>query len=250
MTLPVPGDVPAGVVPSSNGQLGDILRQIYNRLSEAERKTLYSAVISSGGLTIQDGGAFRSVLPNGVITFYVGPLIFGGVNYNGIIMRRADGTPLFYTFPINDDPDTIAWRFLDHLGNELIASDAATGGLARPWIPLTGVPVLSSAIPMTSSASYVSTWSTGSAPKQQPYAELQALIRSESGGVGTARFTINGTPVGATMPIAPNDFAWQAIQTLALPGEFFDYVVVELEVLRSNGVGTVGGVMRGSQCQT
>ncbi|WP_424235230.1 hypothetical protein [Actinophytocola sp.] len=229
-----------------------MLTQIMGRLSEAERKTLYSASVSQGGLTVQDGGAMRLRLDNGVDVFYAGPLHYDDpvVNYNGIIMRRPDGSPIFYTFPPGGDPNVIAWRFLDQDRNEVLASDAVTGGLAKPWIPLTGVPALSSAIPMTSNAGFIGTWATGSVPKQQPYVEVQALIRSESGGIGNARYTMNGTPVGSSMPIASGAFGWQSIQVLPIPGDFYNYISIELEVQRTNASGTVGGVFRGFQRQT
>lgn len=250
--LPVPGEAPAGVVPKDTGTLEALLRQILGRLSESERKTLFSAVVSSGGLTVQDGGAIRLLLSNGVSIFYAGPLTFGDppVSYNGIIMRRANGSPIFYTFPVNGDVNVIAYRFLDGDGSEILSSDALTGGLARPYIPLSGVPVLSSAIPMLTNASFVSTWSTGAVAKQQPFVQITALLRSESGGVGTARFTINGTPAGTSMPIAANSFAWQTPQVLALPGSFYDDVSIELEIQRTNGTGSVGGVFKGYQRQT
>jgi hypothetical protein len=252
MSLPIPVEVPAGVVPRDNATLEAMLRQILGRLAEAERKTLYSASVSKGGLVVQDGGALRLRLSNDVDVFYVGPLTFGDppVSYNGIIMRRPDGSPIFYTFPVNGDVDDIAWRFLDQNANEIMSSDALTGGLARPWIPLAGVPVLSSAIPMTANAGFVATWTTGNVFKQQPYVEVQALIRSDSGGIGNARFTINGVVVGTGMPIASGAFAWQTTQVLPLPGDFYGNVVVELEVQRTNATGTVGGIFRGSQRQT
>lgn len=250
--VPVPGAAPSGVAPTVPASIEAMFRQVWDRMSESDRKTLYSASISQGGLTVQDGGALRLRLPDGVDVFYVGPLTFGAppVVYNGIIMRRPDGSPIFYTFPVNGDVNAIAWRLLDQDGREIVSSDALTGGLARPWIPLSGFPVLASYIPSTANAGYVATWSTGTVVKMQPYIEVSALIRSDSGGIGNARFTINGSAAGSTMPIASGAFAWQSTQVLALPGDLYDYVTVELEVQRTNAVGSVGGVFRGTQRQT
>jgi hypothetical protein len=137
VTLPVAGDVAPGVVPPAQDSLEAILRMVLNRLSESDRKTLYSASISEGGLVVQGGGAISLKLDNGVQIFYAGPLVTsGGVEYQGIIIRRADGTRIFSTFPVSTDPNVIAWGLFDHAGREVVSSDAQTGGLARPWIPV------------------------------------------------------------------------------------------------------------------
>lgn len=252
MTIPVPGDAPPGIVPRDNTGINEILRQIMAQMSESQRKTLYSAYISRGGLVVQGGGAIKSVLTNGVSPFYVGRLVYGDppVSYDGIIMRRPDGSPIFYTFPVNGDPDQIAWRFTDHLNNELFSSDILTGGLAKPWIPMPTINVTAAAIPMTTSSSYIAVQSTGFVAKQQPYVRCRALLRSDTGGVGSARFSVNGTPDGSTVPIASGDFGWTTTQLLALPGDFYDDVRVELEVIRTNGVGSVGGSLVVSQRQS
>lgn len=252
MTLPVPGDVAPGNIPVRTDSLEAMFAAFVGRLNEDQRKTLYSAIISSGGLSVQGGGFIKSLLENGVSPFYVGRLVYGDppVSYDGIIMRRPDGSPIFYTFPVNGDPDQIAWRFTDHLNNELFSSDVLTGGLAKPWIPMPTINVTAAAIPMTTSSSYIAVQSTGFVAKQQPYVRVRALLRSDTGGVGSARFTVNGTPDGTTVPIASGDFGWTTTQVLALPGEFFDDVRVELEVIRTNGVGSVGGSLVVSQRQS
>ncbi len=238
-------------VPDDNAWLLRRVEELEAKVQELQSARSGEAMsISGGGLTVKDGGAFRVRLPNNVVINYSGPLTFGGVSYQGLIMRRADGSAIFYTFPVAGDTDKIAWRWLDDEGAELVSSDAITGGLARPWIPLQGIPVLSSALPMTSNASYIAVWSTGWVVKQQPYIDLQALLRSESAATGNARFTINGQQVGSVMTIASNSFGWAADQKIALPGPFYAYVKIELEVQRTNASGTVGGVFQGTQRQT
>lgn len=143
------------------------------------------------------------------------------------------------------------WAGWDNAGNIVSAEDAASGqGLSRPWLPHGTVNVLSTAIPTHGTGSYIATQSTGSVQKQQPYVELEALVLSTGGGVGDARFTINGTAVGTVMPITAGSFGWQAIQTVALPGNFSDRVKIEVETQRTNGVGAVGAVFRCSQRQS
>ena len=236
------------------GRITDLaayLNRQAKKAAERARHTLYAAVISRGGLRIQDGGELAVVTGTGVAMFFLGQLVSGSVPFRGMVMRREDGSPFFYTNVADDDPNKVFFAWPDRSGNILFSDDASSGvGLARPWLSQPVINVLSSSIPMTSAASWVATQGTGQFVKQQPKAEVEALLRSESGATGQARFTVNGAPVGDVMEIGANAFAWQAIQTLTLPGGYDSRVRVELQVQRTNAVGTVGGVFRCSQRQS
>lgn len=140
MTIPVSGDVPAGVVPKDNNALGDILRQINARLSEAERKTLYSAVISTGGLIVKDGGGLKVLHPEtGNPIFYAGPIddpLFGGAY--AVSQYRNDGSVTLSPRQVTDpgDPDfgmqSLAWH--DRARNVLIRDDSGGVGLSAPRV--------------------------------------------------------------------------------------------------------------------
>lgn len=143
------------------------------------------------------------------------------------------------------------WAGWDNSANIVVSEDAASGqGLGRPWLPHATINVLSTSIPTHSVGSWISTQSTGQVQKQQPYVELEALLLSTGGGIGDARFIINGSPAGSAMSITAGMFTWQVIQTVALPGNFSDRVTIELQAQRTNGVGAVGGVFRCSQRQS
>ena len=173
----------------------------------------------------------------------------GAQNKYFLSIRRDDGTVAFEigTTGAGDQ----FWAGWDRAANIVLSDDATAGqGLARPWLPHPTINVLSTEIPTTSSASYIATQSTGQVITQQPYVELEALVLSTGTGVGNARFTCNGSPIGSVIPISSGLFAWQTIQTVALPGNYNDRVRLELEVQRTNGAGAVGGVFRCSMRQT
>jgi hypothetical protein len=164
-------------------------------------------------------------------------------------LRRDDGTAAIELGTTGSGDQF--WAGWDRAANVVLSDDAAAGqGLARPWLPHPVINVLSTEIPTTSSATYIAMQSSGQVIKQQPYAELEALVLSTGGGIGNARFTCNGSPIGSVMPVTSGLFAWQAIQTVALPGNYNDRVRLELEVQRTNGAGAVGGVFRCSMRQT
>lgn len=230
--------------------LAKVLNTKFQEIKEQARKTLYSAVISAGGLLIKDGGEFRVVTEDDVNMFYLGPMISGSTPFRGFVMRRETGSQMLANGIGDNDPAKVflAWR--DRTGNVVISDDATSGaGLTRPWLVMPSVPVLSSSIPVTSGGTWISVYSTGWIIKQQPSAEAQALLYSTGGGVGEARFTVNGSPVGSVIPIASGAFSWSSIQSFALPGNYNGYVRVELQVQRTNGAGSVGGVLIATQRQ-
>lgn len=229
----------------------DELDKLRRRISELERQTLRNVVIPEGGLRLRGGGQFVAETPTGVEMFYLGELHVGAEDFRGIWMKREDGSFMFYNGLADGDPNKVFFAWLDRAGNILVSDDGSSGqGLARPWLMMPTVNVIGTSIPTTTSAAFVSTQSTGWVIKQQPKCDVQALLLSNGGGTGNARFTINGTPTGPVLPIAAGAFAWSSIHTLTLPGTYNSYVRVELQVQLTNGTGSVGGVLIATQRQT
>lgn len=136
-------------------------------------------------------------------------------------------------------------RFVDGNGKIVVSPDTESGvGLGRPWLPMGSVPVLAANIPASTSAAYVTVWSTGPFPRQSPSIALTAYLLSNSAGVGDAQWLINGAAiVGATaLPITNGIAAWQTAQVFTLPGAVDDLVTVDLQVRRTNASGSVGAV--------
>ncbi|MCO1575374.1 hypothetical protein M8C13_06315 [Crossiella sp. SN42] len=132
------------LTPRPNDHLLDWFRRVEGRLDENDRRTLYSVVISSGGLTIQDLGGIKMLDNDGEITFFT-----GGADGDWV---RPDGTPQPITYIADDrghwriavfdpQPRQEGYRqfvaIWDHSGNIILGDDAHSGaGLARPYIPL------------------------------------------------------------------------------------------------------------------
>lgn len=221
--------------------------KLWAAIREQARKTLYSAAISAGRLVVQDGAQF-SVLHDTTQAW----VLHVGRGSQGkwfLTIRRDDGSAVFEVGTTGGGQQFGAlWDRNGHI----VVSDDATGGsgLARPWLPLATMPTTGGAIPMTDSATYTSVWTAGYPPKQQPYCAVMPLLRSDSGATGNARWTVNGTPVGTVTPITANFFGYPGQQMFELPGELDSWVNIELQVQRTNAVGTVGGVFTGYQRQS
>lgn len=225
-----------------------VINSKFKEIKEQVRKTLYSAVISAGGLLVKDGGEVKVEVAPGVVMFYLGPLISGGVPLRGIVLARENGQQMFANGVSGGDPNKVFFAWKDNAQNILFSDDAASGvGISRPWLSMPSVPVAAASVPITTSGTFLSVYSTGYILKAQPNVEVQALLLSNGGGIGEARFTINGTQVGSAVAIASGDFAWTGLINLASPVAYGSYQRVELQVRRTNGAGSVGGVLIASQ---
>lgn len=148
-----------GPAPQPNDRLEHRIAAIEQRLNEQDRKTLYSATISGGQLTVQGNGGVRVLDAEGDQTFFVGGL-------DGP-WARPDGKPQAASI-ISDDQGhwrVAVWddnpqsggysqevRIWDALGHIVLATDPA-GGVSIPALP---VPMYSRYIPPAGpSISYV-----------------------------------------------------------------------------------------------
>lgn len=217
----------------------DQIREIKRQLAEIRKNKGLSSSAFRGEFQVLHASLGHWLLKVGL----------GAQNKYFLSIRRDDGT-VAIEIGTTAGGDQF-WAGWDRAQNIVLSDDATAGqGLARPWLAPPVVPVLSTAIPTTNSASYISLQSTGQVIKQQPYVELEVLVLSTGGGIGNVRFTCNGSPIGTVIPVTSGLFAWQTIQTEALPGNYNDRVRLELQAQRTNGAGAVGGVFRCSMRQT
>lgn len=111
------------------------LRALELRLDEMDRKTLYSAQISNGGLTIK-GGFLRLVDDNGQERLYIGPSSFSmppGQTQPVFQVRDESGQVRLGVFDADGAGyEPTVWIF-DDAGRVAITTDQ-NGGVAEPWI--------------------------------------------------------------------------------------------------------------------
>jgi hypothetical protein len=151
VTLPVGGDqVASGPAAKDGVDLAAELQTLRRMVEELSRKTLYSASVSEGGLTIQDGGTLKVLDGDGDTTVFI-----GGSKSN----PRPDGKPqqevVFY-----DDAGQFRFAIFDPFPNEngfkqqVFMWDASgrpvfsmdnAGGLAQPWVDVSLYPKFSMA---------------------------------------------------------------------------------------------------------
>jgi hypothetical protein len=202
MTLPV------GPIQIPQDTLTAYIRTMQSQVDEATRQTLYSAVISSGGLTIRQGGAF-------VITNLTGSYnvletktrTFGdGTSYQPVVINRPPtGEPAFAVYPTaSTATQPFFWTFFDRSGNFVLTDDAASGkGLSKPWLSVAMYPILQS----TGGAPYLQFPHTTAANSEiwqgtipyvsHPY--LQCVVATGSAsGTGSSTFTLSTSGGGAS----------------------------------------------------
>ncbi|MDX3661334.1 hypothetical protein PV646_28850 [Streptomyces sp. ID05-26A] len=227
----------------------DYITKLEQRIKTLENgRTLRAVVIPEGGVRITNSGVLIVQSADGVNLFYLGPLISGGVPLRGFLLRRENGKSMFSNGVAGGDPNKVFFAWKDNAENILFSDDANAGvGISRPWLSMPSVPVAATSIPTTTGATFLSVYSTGYMLKQQPNIELQALLYSTGGGVGEARYTVNGVAIGSTMTINNGDFAWTSPVSLTPPQAHNTYIRTELQVRRTNGAGSVGGVLVASQ---
>jgi len=114
---------------------GAQLQALERRIDEMERKTLYSAQISQGGLTIK-GGFIRLLDDNGQERLYIGPSSSSmppGQTQPVFWVKDANGATRLGVF--DAEPSSYAptlWSF-DSSGHVALTTDQ-NGGIAEPWI--------------------------------------------------------------------------------------------------------------------
>lgn len=233
--------------PTPRSDIVEVLRrEIADLRAEVRGRTSRSVVIPQGGVTIQDGGELTVRHPSGAVLFHVGK---GALDKYYVEIGRDDGVTAFEISTLPTGEQFFSLR--DQGEQVVISNDAVSGqGLARPWLSGPVVNVLAANLPTTTSATYVSTTSTGYVLKQQPCFEVEALLISNSSGTGNARWTIDGVATGAVVPITAGMFGWTAFQVLTIPGAYNSYHRLELQVQRTSGAGNVGGVFKWTQRQS
>lgn len=173
--------------------LYSIVRDLRRKVDAlVKRVGLSSAVISSGGLRIEDGGSFKMIDNDGVEVVYFGPVDQSGEVASGWIFKNDAGIQMF---TLSGTPDSQFWALRDSAGRIIVSNDANSGaGLGTPWLPLP-IPQPTASAFETQSSSYV-TVAVSYAYLQHP--RFRAFLTGKtSAGAGNMRVLINGTQIGS-----------------------------------------------------
>ncbi len=229
------------------GRIADVAKVLnaeFQKIKELGRKTLYSAVISAGGLRIQDDGAFEIVTSTGAYTLYAKKGTDGKREF-GVL--RDNGTFVIRTFTASGAQ---AWALHDNQNGIVFSDDAAAGqGIARPALSWPTRRVRFDSLPSTDSASFEAVVDTGFVYKQHPMAYAQVVhCATTSGTTGEARLMLDGVQVGSTITVG-FAVAYANIGPIAIPGSHMSQHRLILECRRTGGTGRVGADMtvRGEQ---
>lgn len=216
MTLP-------GPVPQPNDRLEQRIKALEDLIAEMNRKTLYSASISEGGLDIRGKGGLSAGSETST-QFYVG---------GGSGSPHADGTPQMMTVirdeqgrarmavwdPANPSSPTGQQTYLWDADGHIILTTDVNGGLAEPWFSVPMYPRFQSATTQVPSAdgtvyAYASVSTTGSGIAQSqllwegripsvshPWISIDGVWGQASGAVApTYTLKVGGTAVGSFSP--------------------------------------------------
>lgn len=178
-------------------QIKDLRRQF-----EQFRKNvgLASAILRGGGLTLLEDAFLKMVDDNGVEVLYAGP---NGDGKQVFALRREGGAAVLATFfTVNGQ----AWANFDKTGRIVVADDADTGGLARPWLPVPMYPKFTMAassvysymnLPVASVTSETTLWEGRIGLNLHPYMQINGVWGQASGSnSATYRLKVGGVQVG------------------------------------------------------
>lgn len=129
-------------------------------------------------------------------------------------------------------------------GSQIVVDNT---GIQKPWLAMPTNVTLAGSIPNTQSGTFVTLGTTGPQLVMQPYCQLVSYIRSAGGGIGEARYVIDGVNQTPVIAIASGALAYTTAAVYALPGGIGTYTTIELQVRRTNAAGNVGAVFWATQ---
>ncbi|MEW2350527.1 MULTISPECIES: hypothetical protein [unclassified Streptomyces] len=204
--------------------------------------------VGNGDIVVGDQGRIRARTSLGEDLFLVGRVepdrdTEAKRYQQGLTLRRDDGSLALSLLTTDPEKAPVqALRVLDHRGNTVLATDAARGGLGRPYLPFpTPVPVATAGWQSTSATEWTTLYA-GPGFAQHP--KVYGLV-AVSGSAGAAvRLLVNGAPAGDEQRVT--GAAGQSVTLLAdLPGSFGDVVAFEIQAKVATTGDTVACQPRG-----
>ncbi len=241
------------IVPPGAGAImqkfADLQRQI-NELRGA--RTLESAAISRGGISILDGGSLRVIDANGVEIARIGALPspeydkLDGTPQPGQIWHREDGSIALFLGDLNPHtpPFKQSLQLLDRAENVIIADDTNGGiGLAVPLLPVQSMIDTNIATwPATTAGAWTmiaESWFV----RQNPGVAFAIYTQADVGTTASFRLTVDGAVVATSPPVAGTFAMWQGTYYWPHGWTFLSYGDIAIEAQVTAGTGTARAVV-------
>lgn len=214
-------------------------------------RTLESAFIGAGGITIGDAGSLIVKDADGHLVAVIGALPpefnrADGSPQLGIVIYREDGTlaAALADFDATTPPFKQAWQILDRAGNTILSDDTNSGkGLASPHLSLGTVTDTNVARwPATTAATWTSI-AEGFVERQNPRVLWDFLLFAPASVTGQFRLLLDGVQIGTTQTVvgggAGTFASW--IDTRSFPSSLDMYAtgLLELQGQVTAGAGTI-----------
>jgi hypothetical protein len=224
---------------------GSQLDALTRRIDELERKTLYSASIGEGGLTIR-GGYLKMVDDTGTERLFIGESpdsMPPGQTQPVFRVRDSSGNIRLGVYDNSAGYDPVVWIY-DDSGHVAFTTDQ-NGGIAEPWIPIpmyarfipTNFPNATGTFPTlpASACNGNGIWEGRIGKVSHPYIQFDIVTGRVTGtnAVPTYTFWVNGVQEGTltTAVLGPNVVGPFDISNLI----GFSNVTIEIKV---SAVGT------------
>lgn len=223
----------------------NLKQQVKSAFTSANSRVPYQKIAAgivkiASSLEILAGAMFTFRYSDNSVGMTMGRLIFGGDDYDGIIINKASGTFAFSAYSRVSDGYSFT-AIYDGEGNIVVSDDAsAAQGLARPWIPVTFMNTSEYATPPaarqttnTTDTNVVSTFFQA----QHPRMHFIAYVSNPGAGTNEYKFKdgsgntlFTGTSTGGFVSGDFNLTGWN----------FGDDYQMDVSIRRSAGTGAVG----------
>ncbi|GLW53979.1 hypothetical protein [Kitasatospora phosalacinea] len=195
--------------------------------------------IQHGQVTIGEGGTLTVKDGDGTAVLHIGDVLpnhpDGSPQY-GLLLRREDGSLALSMWTDGIVPQGLdIW---DSRGHVIFSEDRNTGGLARPYLQTPLYPSNDlERYTWTDQGSPWAMWS-GDHVRHHPKLLTAFYLQADSGTVGRAQIYIDDVPWGS---VHETNGGWDyaADGPLLCPGNYMDYVTVEIRAWRVSGSGRV-----------
>lgn len=232
-----------GITPQDQDLL-DKIRSLETRLANLERRSgLQAASISSGGLTVQDGGDI-TVLDGGTVDVHGGHLIARNTAGNGYLHAGPVSGGTFATILYRQDttPALIVkenFTLWDITPAAILYDDPVSGGFARPFMQ-SGVGA-SMAVPTDTTTSGTFQGLQKIFHRKLHPRMLAGLLINLTAGTGEVRLrdTGSGAVIGGPIPISAG-FGYGFYGPYALDAAFHSFYTIDVEARVVTGGGTIG----------